>query len=137
MQKKTGSVFHQGRATERAIREDVHPIRVSGFTSLDHLTMISREAIIVDASTTGFLLRVERKNLLPEKFRGTLSLADLEGAKVIIRLEELNLEIGGVVARTARKTKDAFDVAIDFSEDAPEFWRECLMDLLPRPGEMD
>lgn len=132
MQKRSVPESHH----QRAKREDVHPIRVSGFTSLDHLTMISREAFIVDASTTGFLLRVERKHLLPRQFRDSLSLSDLQGAKVIIRLEELNLEIGGVVARTGRQSKEAFDVAIDFSEDAPEFWRECLMDLLPRPGEI-
>lgn len=127
-----------GRAAElRAPREDVHPIRVSGFTSLDHLTMIARDAHIVDASTTGFLLRLNRSSLLPKQFKGALSLADLEGAKVLIRLEELNLEISGVVARTKRGTKDSFDVAIDFSDDAPEFWRECLMDLLPRPGDLD
>lgn len=122
---------------QRAPREDVHPIRVSGFTSLDHLTMVARDGYIVDASTTGFLLRIRRADLLPRQFKDALSLAELEGAKVLIRLEELNLEIGGAVARTKRSTKDAFDVAIDFSADAPEFWRECLMDLLPRPGELD
>ena len=123
-------------ATNRAKREDVHPIRISGFTSLNHLTLISRDGYIVDASTTGFLVRVERSALLPKQFRDALALTPLEGSRVILRLEELNLEIGGVVARTKRVSKDAFDVAIDFSEDAPEFWRECLMDLLPRPGEL-
>jgi hypothetical protein len=122
---------------QRAARQEVYPIRVSSFTSLDHLTMISREGHIVDASATGFLLAVERKALLPKQFRDALSLDDLTGAKVILRLEEMNLEIGGVVTRTQRKAKDLFEIAIDFSEDAPEFWRECLMDLLPRPGEID
>jgi hypothetical protein len=33
--------------------------------------------------------------------------------------------------------KKGFYVAIDYSEEAPEYWRECLMDLLPNPGELD
>jgi hypothetical protein len=43
----------------------------------------------------------------------------------------MNLEIGGVVARTKFLGKDGFIVAIDYTEDAPDYWRECLMDLLP------
>lgn len=121
---------------QRALRETVDPIHISGFTSLDHLTMIARDGVIADASTTGFLVLIERKNLLPKQFRESLSLTELEGAKVLLRLEELNLEIGGVIARTKRD-KNVFEIAVDFSDDAPEFWRECLMDMLPRPGELD
>ena len=121
----------------RSDREDVHPIRIAGFMSLDHLTMIARDGHIVDASITGFLLRIERKALLPKRFREALSLDSLNGSKVLLRLDELNLEIGGTIARTRRPNKDMFEIAVDFSDDAPEYWRQCLLDLLPRPGEMD
>lgn len=118
-------------------REELEPIEIRGFTSLDHMTLLSRSGLIVDASKTGFLLHVERKELVPKQFRDTLSIDVLVGDKVILMIDPLNLEIGGKIARTKRVSKDLYEIAIDFSEDAPEYWRECLLDLLPRPGDLD
>jgi len=61
-----------------------------------------------------------------------LSLQELEGDRVILMIDPLNLEIGGKIVRTKRITKDLYEIAIDYSDDAPEYWRECLLDLLPR-----
>ena len=117
-------------------REEVEPILIKAFTSLDHLTLISRTGVIFDASKTGFLLQIERKEIAPKKFRDVLSLDALVGDQVMLTIDKMNLEIGGRIARTKRLNKDVFEIAIDFSEDAPEYWRECLLDLLPRPGEL-
>jgi hypothetical protein len=116
-------------------RESFEPIAIRGFTSLDHMTLISRSGYIVDASTTGFLIEVERKDLVPKEFRGLLSLDPLEGDQVFLMIEALNLELGGKIARTRRVSKDRYEIAIDFSNDAPEYWRECLLDLLPRADD--
>ena len=125
------------KAERRAAeRQKVHPLKVTNFTSLDHMTLLSRNGHIVNASVTGFLLELSRKDIVPKELREGLSLEMLKGDKVLLRLEEMNLEISGTIARTQR-SKDKYRIAIDFSDDAPEFWRECLMDLLPRPGEID
>lgn len=118
-------------------RETVEPIAIRAFTSLDHMTLLSRSGCIVDASTTGFLLHVKRQELVPRQFRDTLNLDVLVGDKVILMIDLLNLEIGGKIARTKRITKDLYEIAIDFSQDAPEYWREALLDMLPRPGEVE
>ena len=117
-------------------REEVEPISIKAFTSLDHTTLISRTGEIIDASKTGFLLRIERKALVPKQFREALSLDPLVGDQVILTIDKMDLEIGGKIARAKRIGKENYEIAIDFSEDAPEYWRECLLDLLPRPGEM-
>jgi hypothetical protein len=119
-----------------APREELDPIEIRGFTSLDHMTLLSRSGWIVDASKTGFLLHVERKALAPKKYRESLSIDELCGDQVILMIDRMNLEIGGKIARTRRVTKDLYEIAVDFSDDAPEYWRECLLDLLPRPGEI-
>lgn len=120
--------------SERRIapRETVDPILIRAFTSLDHMTLLSRKGAIVEASTTGFLLQLERKEIVPKQFQKELSLDALLGDKVVLMIDAMNLEIGGKIARTKRLTKDLFEIAIDYSEDAPEYWREALVDMLPR-----
>jgi glycine cleavage system aminomethyltransferase T len=49
----------------------------------------------------------------------------------------MNIEISGRIARTKLLGKQGFEIGIDYAEDAPEYWRECLVDLLPAPGEFD
>jgi hypothetical protein len=120
-----------------APREKVDPIEIRGFTSLDHMTLLSRTGSIVDISKTGFLLHIERKNIVPKQFRETLSLAELEGDRVILMIEPLNLEVGGKIVRSKRITKDLYEIVIDFSEDAPEYWRECLVEMLPRASDYE
>lgn len=117
-----------------APRTELEPIEITAFTSLDHLTMLSRAGQIVEASKTGFCVHVRRKDLVPKQFREVLSLKGLEGGRVMLTLAEMGLEISGTIKRTARLGKDIFEIGIDYSEDAPEYWRECLLDLLPRPG---
>lgn len=126
-------------SSERRIapRETVDPIEIRGFTSLDHMTLLSRRGFIVEASTTGFLLHLERKDLVPKQFRDQLSIDVLKGDRVILMIEPMNLEIGGTIARTKRVSKDLYEIGIDFSEDAPEYWRECLVEMLPRGRDYD
>lgn len=115
-----------------APREKIDPIEIRGFTSLDHMTLVSRKGSIVEASTSGFLLQVARHEIVPKEFKNQLSLDGLIGDKIILMIDPLNLEIGGRIARTKRLTKDLFEIAIDYSEDAPEYWREILVEMLPR-----
>lgn len=126
-------------STDRRIapRETVEPIEIKGFTSLDHMTLLSRTGHIVEASTTGFLLNVRRQDLVPKQFKNELSLEALLGDRVILMIEPMNLEMGGKIARTKRLTKDLFEIAIDYSDDAPEYWREILVDMLPRGSDYD
>lgn len=120
-----------------APRKEVTPINVSYITSLSDFTKIAKNCEIVEASATGLLLLIKREDLLPSTLRKTLSLDLLLGESIFMHLEDMNLEISGSIARTQLLGKKGFHVAIDYSEDAPEYWRECLMDLLPIPGEFE
>lgn len=125
--------------TDRRIapREEVEPIEIKAFTSLDHMTLVSRKGYLVEASSTGFLLQIERSELVPKQFKNQLSLDALVGDKIMLMIDPMNLEMSGRVARTKRLTKDLFEIAIDYSEDAPEYWRELLVDMLPRGKDYD
>lgn len=118
-------------------RKEVTPIAVSYMASLSDLAKIAKDCEIVEASSTGLLLIIKRKNLIPASLRGNLNLDALVGDRVYLRLEDMNLEVSGTVARTKFLGKSGFHVAIDYTQDSPEYWRECLMDLLPVPGELE
>ena len=117
-------------------RKQTHPIRVSHMTTLDDFTKIAKDCEIIQASITGLLMQVRREDLLPSYLRQNLTIDSLVGDSIFLRLEDMNLEISGKIARTQFLGKAGFLIAIDYSEDAPEYWRECLMDLLPQPGEL-
>lgn len=126
-----------GKENRVAPRMDLDPLEITALTSLDHRTLLSRTDYIIKASKTGFCLHVLRKDLVPKVFRESLSLAALEGGRVLLTVSKMNLELSGTIRRTARLDKESFEFGIDYSDDAPEYWRECLIDLLPRPGEFD
>lgn len=120
-----------------APRKEVEPIKVSYMASLDDLAKIAKNCQIVEASSTGLLLTVLRDDLIPQSLRGNLNLDCLIGNRVYLKLDPMNIEVSGEIRRTKFLGKQGFHIAVDYSEDAPEYWRECLMDLLPKPGEFD
>jgi hypothetical protein len=124
-------------AHRAAPRKELTPLPVSSVSSLENLTKIARGGSVTEASTSGILLLVRREDLVPAMLRKNLNLDALVGDKVLIHLPDLNLEISGKVARTRFIGKEGFEVGIDYTDDAPEYWRECLVDLLPAPGEFD
>jgi hypothetical protein len=120
-----------------APRREITPLEVSSVSSLENLAKLARYGEIIEASTTGFLLLIRREDLIPAALRKNLTLESLHGQKVLLHLPQMNLEISGRIARTKLLGKQGFEIGIDYAEDAPEYWRECLVDLLPAPGEFD
>lgn len=119
-----------------APRQEIERIEIKGFTSLDHMTLLSRTGHIVNASTSGFLLHLDRKDLVPKQFREQLSIEALEGDQVLLTIPVMDLEISGKITRTKRVNKDTYEIAVDYTDDSPEYWRELLLDMLPKPGEL-
>jgi len=120
-----------------AARREITPLAVSSMSSLESLVKIARHAEIIEASTSGFLLIVKREDLVPASLRRNLSLERIHGTKVLLHLPQMNLEISGRISRSRLLGKRGFEIGIDYTEDSPEYWRECLLDLLPAPGEFD
>ncbi|MEQ1877000.1 MAG: hypothetical protein ABL958_10170 [Bdellovibrionia bacterium] len=120
-----------------APRKQVVGLHVKNLTALDHFSVIARVALLVDISSSGLLLHVDRKHLVPKSLRENLTLQSLEGEHIMLQIKEMDLEIDGKIARTRMIGKGVFEVAVDFSAEAPEYWRECLVDLMPDNAEME
>ncbi len=120
-----------------AARKVVDFIHVAELTSLSNYTVLAHEGVIIDASQSGFLLRVERTQLVPKELKGNLTMESLVGQQVVMYLPQMNLDLDGTVTRADHVGKGSFEIAVTFSDEVPEYWRDCLVDLLPAPGEID
>ena len=127
-----------GMGAERRIaeRKTVDSIHVAEITSLLTYQQIAKEGYIVDASSRGFLMVVTRKDLVPEDLRTNLNLGHLVGQHLCLYLPQMNIDLDGKVVRAVHIGRGVFEIAVEFSDDIPEYWRECLVDLLPAPGEI-
>lgn len=120
------------RSIRAAPRKNLSPLTLDSFSSLENLQKLANKGEVVEASASGILLRFKREDLVAKELRSNLSLDFLVGQNIFFNIHEMDLEISGKVARTKfLGKKEGFIVAIDYSLDAPEYWRECLMDLLP------
>lgn len=119
-----------------AARKVVDFIHVNELTSLSSYSVLAHEAVIVDASQSGFLLAVDRTQLVPKEFRENLNMDSLIGHQVVMFLPQMNLDLDGTVTRASHVGKGRFEIAVTFSKDVPEYWRDCLVELLPAPGEI-
>jgi hypothetical protein len=118
-------------------RKAVYPLKISSLAVTDGMAKLVRHGTIVNASAHGMLLHIRREDLIPRSLKNSLTLEPLVGSRVVIRIEEMNLELSGTISRTRLLGKEGFELALDYSGDSPQYWRECLMDLLPTPEEFD
>jgi hypothetical protein len=119
-----------------APRKEVCPLTISSISIVESMAKIARTGMVVNASSKGVLIQIKRNQIIPRVLKNTLSLDMLIGDAVVIKIEEMNLEIFGRISRTKLLGKQGFELAIDYSAEAPLYWRECLIDLLPSPEEL-
>ena len=117
-------------------RKDLDPLTIKGLISIADLTPIADQASLVEASPTGFRIFIDRTDLVGDELKGDLSLEAVEGMEISLFIPAMDLDITGVIVRSRFRGEGVFELGIDYTSDAPEYWRECLCDLLPIPGEM-
>lgn len=118
-------------APRKEINKDTAKITLDSLCSMENLEKLAQFGEIIEASATGILLKIERKDFLNKDLRSNLNIDQLIGKEVFFNIHEMELEISGKITRTKFIGKTGFLIAVDYSNDSPEYWRECLMDLLP------
>ncbi len=121
----------KARNLRQSPRKNLTPLTLDNFASLENLQKLAAYGEVIQASATGILLKFKRDDFVGKELRSNLNIDFLVGQSVYFTIHEMDLEISGVVARTKFLGKAGFQIAVDYSKDAPEYWRECLMDLLP------
>lgn len=118
-------------APRRVINNERAKITIDSLASLENLEKFAKYGELIEASSTGVLVKVLRKDLTQKKLREHLNIDSLLEKPVYFNIHEMELEISGVIKRTQYVGDGAFIIAIDYRFDAEEYWRECLMDMLP------
>lgn len=119
-----------------APRKNLEYIDAIELTSLSHFNVFASEAKIVDVSSSGYLMHISRQHFTQTELRDTLSLDAVIGHQIAMFLPQLNLDLDGTIIRAKHVGKGFFEVAVTFTPETPQFWRECLVDLLPGPNEL-
>jgi len=119
----------ENRASQ--FRKTISQVDVLNVKNVTNGEVYFSRAMLVDVSPTGVLIRVERENILALNLRSTLTLSSIIGSGVGFTIEVMDTYLEGVVTRTKLEGHGSFVVAVDFRDDAPEYWRNCLVDLLP------
>ena len=120
-----------------AFRKKVEGVTVSNVSILKPFCSLTKRAVLVNASSKDFLILIQRKDLIPKYFRHNLTLQDIVDSPLVLTIEQMDLTLSGYVTRTAMIGKGLFEVAVDYSQDSSEYFRECLFQLLPNKGEFE
>jgi hypothetical protein len=118
-------------------RKLLDPIHVADIETTEQPMIIADHGTLLNASASGLLIHVNRRDLNPDLRSPNQSLTTIEGKDVIMKIVEMELKIDARVVR-ARAIDNTFcEIAVDFSDMASDYWRECLAELLPNVGEID
>ena len=112
-------------------RKQLNPIHVIDIQAVDRSVVLARHGTICNASATGMLIEVHYQDLNPDILGHDLPLNTIEGDYVIMKIAEMELDMDGTVIRAHYTRPGVCEIAIDFTDNAPAYWRECLSDLLP------
>ena len=119
------------KRTKRQSHRKTTAVWISEIVQSDSHERLFARGQVKDVSSSGLLIHVIRKDILHPRLRTSLTLESLCKTTVSFSIEGLNTALEGEVTRTKSLGKSGFELAIDFTDDAPEYWRECLVDLLP------
>lgn len=114
-------------------RSNIHPLEIHGMISINDLTPICDYGKITEASTTGFKLTISRDDFCYQDLKN-INVDSIKGLEVSLYIPMMDLDITGHIARARYMKNNEYELGIDYTSDAPEFWRECLCDLLPKAG---
>jgi len=118
------------KANRTAPRKET-AIWISDVQSLNDHSVLFSQAIVKDVSSSGLLIHVAREHIVNRSLRATLTFDHLRELGVSFRLEGMTTVLEGIVIRTKPLGRGSFELGIDFREDAPQYWREILVELMP------
>lgn len=118
-------------------RKTLGIIEAEDLTLIDGLHLFAARGVLKSASIGSFVVLVERKDLVASEYRETLDLSEVEGKDLALFLPQMNLDLDGTISRVRHAGKGFFEVVVAFSSEVPQYWRECLVELLPSPEELE
>ncbi len=126
--KKTNVAVCRRLETER---KSVHQVAVKDIHFIKNGEILFRRGVVVDVSATGILLTINRRDIESESLRASLTFESIHNEPIGFHIDMMETYIEGVVVRSKLQNKGQFQIAVDFRNDAPEYWRQAFVDILP------
>ena len=118
-------------------RKLLDPIHVADIEAMGHAMIVAYHGKLLNASATGLLISINRSDLKPDLLDRKVPLEAIEGDDVVMKIVEMELKIDARVVRTRYVDEALCEIAVDFADMVPTYWRDCLVEFLPDVGEME
>lgn len=112
-------------------RKTVRQVTLRDVQNLKTGSTYFKRATVLDVSSTGILMSVKREDIVDKKLRSVLTFETIHQEPVGFHIEMMETYMEGIVVRSKMNGKGQFQIAIDFREDAPKYWRQAFFDILP------
>lgn len=109
-----------------------YDIHISEITLLHDYIVVANQAAVKELNSEGLILTIHRDNITVENLRNNLSLDEIIGEQVAFYIPSMDLDLDGEIFETKHTGNGNFEVIVKFNDEAPEYWRECVADLMPR-----
>ena len=107
-------------------------IKAASITLSNEDNLIVKKAFISQVSPTGFNLTFNYRDLVPESLKFQLHLHSLWYKNIHMYIPDMEMDLEGKVIGTRHMGKGNFEVNIEFFQEVPQYWGECLFDLWPK-----
>lgn len=95
-------------------------------------SLIVKKAVVSEVSPKGFNLTFNYQDLIMDSLKFQWGLHTLWYKNIDIYIPDMEMDIEGKVIGAKRLEQGKFEVNIEFSQEAPVYWRECLFELWPK-----
>ncbi len=107
----------------------VQHLKAIDLTTLEDYQVVCSYARFLEISPTVIKLELDRADLC-HSLKGNLHLDPLVGQRILWHVPQMVLDMEGLVVQAWHKGQGVFHILIEFAHNTPDYWGECLVDLL-------
>ena len=106
-------------------------IKATSIALAEEEELVVKKAFVSHLSPLGFKLICHSKNFITETLKFQMSCYALWQKELYMYIPDMNLDLEGIVTHVRYIQNGRWEISIEFSPSAPQYWRECLSDLWP------
>ncbi len=95
-------------------------------------SLIVKKAFVSEVSPKGFNLTFNYQDMVMDSLKFQWDLHTLWHKNIDIYIPDMEMDIEGKVIGAKHLGQGNFEVNMEFSQESPVYWRECLFELWPK-----
>ena len=106
-------------------------IKVASIALAEEEKLVVKKAFVSNLSPLGFKLVFHNQNFISDSLKFHLHFYALLQKELCMYIPDMEMDLDGIVTDVRYLEDGKWEVSIEFSPSAPQYWRECLCDLWP------